>query len=502
MPFPVLFRSLLAVVILTMFLSGCLKSSLPKIGSQESRDEKLPAQGVAAQAKKQLLQDAKQAFIQTDYLETVFLLNRFVNNYPKSQLAPEAYWWLARSYQQTGNLKLALVYFERLAQLPGRHSYRDEARLRAHDLIKVLESDSRPSTIKGLSVKFQNLSTDAEDFSRIGQNRLKERSVILLDLGCPVQKQSSSILNQHKVASSNWLNAYGQDLETVLAQAFYAGQTVYLGVSLPCLGFFSKGAVEKIHQWGDWVFDPQLQDIRISPYFSLFSAGYQATVRNLLLELSQFKIAGIVFQESRPLGLHEGLTPLATTRFEEAFDVKLDPATLFLHSRSAQMSHRESDSSQKNSMPTYPDRFWKWAGWKSRERLRIINELRQSIQIRFPQLQFGLEVHLESLHAPVFALANFSEDWVETAHAPFDFFIVRFPNLLPPKNATTLEGQPVLHPLRFRHLIQRMVDDLQDPQKVWVEQQSRADSVLNNGEAEQKDWSEGVGEILDIPLIP
>ena len=108
MPSLALLKFLLTFLSLGLFLSGCFRPPSPEIGLQELR----------AQAEERLLQDAKLAFVRADYTEAVLLFNRFVRNHPRSIHAAEAQWWLARSYEQSGNLRLALARFQRLAQVP------------------------------------------------------------------------------------------------------------------------------------------------------------------------------------------------------------------------------------------------------------------------------------------------------------------------------------------------------------------------------------------------
>jgi hypothetical protein len=498
MPSSALLKFLLITVLLTVFLSGCFKSPSPEVELQELR----------AQAEKRLLQDAKLAFIRADYPEAVLLFNRFIKTHSQSKLAPEAQWWLARSYQQSGNLRLALARFQRLAQSSNKHSYRHEARLQANTLIEVLGLDAVSSNINGLSVKFQHLPQATEASPRIAHTRLRKGAVLLVDLGCPGQRQSIPHSDGPESEGQNFQNELGQDLDTVIEDAVHAGQAVYLGVSLPCLGLFAPESVGEIPQLHEWSFDPRSQRVGITPYFSLFSSGYQAVLRDVLSELSQSKIAGIVFQEDVPLGLRDGLSPIAVKKFESAFDITLNPATLFLRGRPVRTSQRAAEDIRDMPMPTYPDVFWKWAGWKSRERLRVMKELVHNIRVQFPHLQFGVEIHLESIHDPVYALAHFSEDWVETAQAPFDFFVVRFPDLSRPGFQTKSRGWSQSNPWMFQQdVIRRMVDYLEDPQKVWVilpEQgiYSGLGSVLNHGEAGPMDWPEGVGEILEISTVP
>ena len=256
MPSSALCKFLISVLSLTVFLSGCFKSPLPEVELQELR----------AQAEERLLQDAKLAFFRKDYPGAVLLFNRFVNTHSKSKLALKAQWWLARSYEQSGNLRLALARFQRLGHSPENHRYRHEARLRAQTLIEHLGIEALSSKTRGVSVGLDDLQGGAESLSLMAQLRLRKGEVLQVNLGCPVQPHPGGSIEGHDKEDTNWGNRLGRGLGTLIADASQAGQAVYLGVSLPCLGLFAKGTGGERLQWHDWSFESRSQQVRISPY--------------------------------------------------------------------------------------------------------------------------------------------------------------------------------------------------------------------------------------------
>ena len=498
MPSLALMKFLLLAVFLTVFLVSCFKAPSPDVGLMELR----------AQAEERLLEDAKLAFVRSDYPEAVLLLNRFVKTHPHSKWVPEAQWWLARSYEQSGNLRLALGRFQRLAQSSTGHPYRQEAKLRAQALIEALGIKALPSTTRGVAVRLSDIHGGSEISSLGSHIHATGGEVLLINLGCPESHQPGGIIEETKNENSGWSNHYGRGLGPLIDDAFQMGQAVYLGVSLPCLGMFAMDSEEDMADWHDWFFEPQSQQIRMSPYFSLFSSEYQTALLDMLSRLSRFKIVGMVFQEDVPLSPYQGLSSIAMKRFSEAFDTPLHPETLFLRGNPVRTSQRSPVKIEELLMETYPDVFWKWAGWKSRERLRVMRELMRSVREQFPHLQFGVEVHPESLYAPVYALANFSEDWVEMAHAPFDFFVTRVSDIESSGMYSNFPNQNQATPRVFEQdLIQRMVKFVDDPQKVWVivpKQKTRPvyGSVWNKPPMKTFDWPEGVGEIHEFFPVP
>ncbi len=228
----------------------------------------------------------------------------------------------------------------------------------------------------------------------------------------------------------------------------------------------------------------------------------------MLAKLSRFKIAGLVFQEDAPLGPYQGLSPIAKKRFADVFDVQLYPTTLFRRGNPVRTSQRGPEEVQEILMETYPDVFWKWAGWKSRERLRVMKTLMQSVREQFPHLQFGVEIHQESLHAPVYALANFSEDWVEMAQAPFDFFVARVFDTGGSRIYSNLPHASQSNSRSFEEdLIQRMVNFLEEPQKAWVIVPTPGarpgfGTVSKEQPGKPRNWPNGVGELHDFFPVP
>ena len=461
-----------------------------------------------AQAEERLLQDGKLAFDRSDYPEAILLLSRFIKTHGYSVHVLEAQWWLAQSYEQLGNLHLGLDHFQRLAKSAYDHPYRREARLRAQFLIQTLGIGAISRKIHGVAIDLESLQNEKETALLVARFRQDKGAILMVNLGCPIQDLAKENNEPQGRKPTNWGNQVGQRLEPLVEDAYKAGQAVYLGVSLPCLGLFAEGEGDETLQWYDWVFEPRLQKVRTSPYFSVYSARYQAVVLDMLTKFSEFHIAGIVFQEDIPLGPYQGLSPVAIKRFEEKFETSLNVSTLFIQKVPFFKSQLRVENVQDSRSLSYPAVFWKWVGWKFRERLRVINGFMQSLRSRFPHLQFGTEIHLESLTNPVYALAMFSEDWVEVAQAPFDFFVANVTDsslLRMHQNLSSKSRFP--RQMVSRSLVEQMIDYLGEPQKVWVVKQKPLNSFLDKSQGSsygnaQPEWPEGVGEIIDVSPVP
>ena len=497
MPFVSFFKLFSFVFFSLVFVSGCFKAPSPEAELRELR----------TQAEERMLEDARHAYVRSDYSEAILLFNRFIKIHRHSVYVLEAQWWLARSYEESGNIRLALSHFQRLAKSAFDQPYRHEARLRARALIQTLGTEILSTKAHGMAIDWESLQGKGEALL-IDQFRQNKGAVWMINLGCPIQDLPNGNGALQGKKPKNWGNRLRQGLGPLIEDAYRAGQSVYLGISLPCLGVFAEGEGDENSQWRDWVFESRLQQVRLSPYFSLHSAGYQTAVLGILTKLSEFHIAGFVFQEDAPLGPYQGLSPIAVKRFEEKFEIRLDPSKLFVGGIPFSASEWHAGNDQGLGKLAYPDVFWKWIGWKSRERLRVMNGFIQSLRSRFPHLQFGIEIHPESLTNPVYALAMFSEDWVETAQAFFDFFVTRVTDSVAPRfYSNSGSGSTVPRQLVSRSLVEQMIDYLGVSKKVWVIHREPLTyfghkSKGSDHASGQLKWPKGVKEIIDVSSIP
>lgn len=495
MPLQTLTQVLLVIFSSFLLLSGCSRTLSPEIGLQELR----------AQAEERLLQDAKLAFMRAEYPEAVLLFNRFVKTHPHSNLVPEAQWWLARSYEEAGNLRLALARYQRLAR-SAPYPYAQEAELRARHLIEALGIESVSLSSPGVMMSFLHIP-GTSGLRGIAEKGFRQGSRMLIDLGCPIHHLPSVSQEDHGESVLQWRNDFGQDVEGLLVEAVESGYLVFVGVTLRCVGLFGANEDVVHDQWRDWSFDPSARRYHRSPYFSLFSHGYQRAIREWLSRLQETKISGIVFFDEAPLGPYDGFHPLAIKQFEHQFKVTLDPERLFPPSV-VRTGQQGTSAMLDLTLPSYPDLFWKWTGWKARERTRILVELIETLRASNPYLQFGVEIHLQSLFAPLYALVEYGEDWVEMAQAPVDVFVVRLPPTTASKERLLSGERAPSNSASFqRDLIKHMIEYLEDPQKVWVIRQVDHHGLQQgqwmDGESTgQSDWPEGVGELLDIQYVP
>jgi len=487
-------------LVLLLFCSGCVKTPSPEAALESLR----------ARAAQRLLQEARQEALLGHYQEAAFLLNRVLTSHPSSSLSNEAQWWLARSYQQAGNLQLALENYRSLAQSAKKNAYRAEAKLRVAEIEGILGlSYSEQLVMNGVLVSVDQLQRADALVALVERSSLLGRTTIVLDLGCQNVSPSRSSTNESSERVIGWRRLIKEVVDPLVTQSHQNELSVYVAVTLRCLGRLKQEMDWPENTWSDWVFDPSSGTLQISPFDSLFYQGYQHYLENRLSELAEAKIDGLVFRAQAPLGPYEGFSPIAIRFFEEAFEVSLDPKRLFLPSPNLGSTPGNNPLVRKDPSPDhYAPIFWRWTGWKTRERLMVIKRVRKSLHMQFPNLKFGLELHLASVHSPVTALADYSEDWVEAAQSGFEFIVIKPIGKRGPLLTVRSQKKGVSDSISTTlKTVQKMVEFLQDPRKVWVILPYRMNPAFKgNGQRSQPldgvDFPMGVGKIYEGIRFP
>ena len=469
-PFPCI--SFIAVTLFALLsFSGCVRFTGPDLRGPELRDE----------IEKLSLQQAQQAFLRADYSTTVQLLNRFLRTHPQSSRSLEVRWWLARAYQKTGRLSSAVEHLRFLADTPTWNVYQTDARYRAAQLEERLGKSMAGRAGKGILLSLGSVQTPADVDLALSASREIGGDTILLDVPCRVDG-----------APSDSRQSFSFDaIRSAVEQMHSQEKAVYLGVTLRCLGQFARES--ESDKWKDWAYDPSSGTLRRSSYYSLHLGGYQAFLADWLAQLRDLPLTGLVIRNEVPVGLSEGFSPLAVQLFSREFDVAFDPVRMFSDDRAVLPADFES-------AVHLPAVFWKWAGWKARERLRIIRSLVQTLRVRLPHLEFGMTLQPQSVIDPVRGLIHFSEDWIDVARGPFDMFLIRVGGPDPKVVHSIAQGSSPEWSENNDGVtaVAEMAEHLGKPEKIWTIM------ALTSGSARMPSTMlpKGVGRIYERSGVP
>lgn len=424
--------SILSLICFLFLISGCAH---PRPSGKSLEELK-------SYAAERLFQDARESMVQGQYSQAARLFERFLVTYPSSPLHGQAHWWLAKTYHQKGELRLARQHYKQFLASEKGGPYRVQAKTQIKSLEQVLGySEDKDPEVKGIVVSLKTVTQYGREGLILGTMSDSNRSVLIIRMGCrenPLAFPDSANGRQRQSQAI----ALKQTIAQVVRWSHKDNIQVYLGVNLRCLGKYQER-----DKWNDWYFDPERQSLQPSRYFDLFHPNYQTYLLNLLLDLAETKLNGFVFLAEHPMRAGEGFSPSATKKFEKVFRKPIDPEHVF-----SGRQHSE---------------YWRWVGWKTRERLHVMTHLRARLKRKVPELEFGLEIHGRSVTHPVQALVELTEDWLEATRSDFEFFFVKHPEYRFDNTNETIDRVTNSH--GNSPIIEEMITVLGAPKKIWVQ---------------------------------
>jgi len=203
------------------------------------------------------------------------------------------------------------------------------------------------------------------------------------------------------------------------------------------------------------------------------------------------------------MGLYDGMSRAGLSRFQQAFDVDFDPGRVFQPGFDPlSVSKSSSGSTRVQGGPSEDSVFWRWVGWKARERLTVFEQLIGHLRQRHLTVQCGLELHPHGLTDPVRALVEYAEDAMEATRRPFTFFFVR-PEI---DRQAAFDEQAVIEKLRrisTKAVLTRLLPVLDDPRRVWVSMPAERGKRIvprsaANGTSPLQDFPSGIGVVHDL----
>ena len=345
----------------------------------------------ALDAQTRLLESAYRAYVQARYPLASALLQRFVDSNPNSSRLSEARWWLARSYEESGNLPAALSAYRALVGeaprstlLAGSYEFHALNRLDA-----FRRSLSPSSLLERRQIALWLTSADWLAIPDVGSwiEQLADAGVtsLIVEAGSPPRETVPS--GPVGVYFQTSKVPVVEDLFTVIVPVAHAkGMAV-----LASLDLHEPGWTTVNPEWGiamangiDQVFQP-------GGPVDVLHPDYQRFVGEVAQDLLRTDIDGLVVGARRAKGFAEEWSPTSRRMFEGLFGPSLD--------------------SQDQSVS--PD-AWRWAGWKTRSYLEFVARLTQQLRQTRPGLLVAVVVHERAVLSPADALTEYGEDVLET----------------------------------------------------------------------------------------
>ncbi len=444
-----------------------------------------------------LFQDARHHFEAREFQRVIADLSKLLALQPQDGLEREGRWLLGQTYDQIRDWKGAQREYATLASTGTGQRYQEAASQRLEEIQGLLKKiETAPQQTQAIRFALNQLPVTAGFEQGIQKMKQDGVTTLLIDLGCQRKVLSAEFSQESSpalVKLETLLRNYAQRIHSV-------GLSMYVGVNLRCLGHWAPSQ----HQaWQDLTYQIATRTSNPSKKFDLFHPAYQEFLTRFLVRLCKNGVDGLVFLKDHPLGLFDGVTRIGIKRFEKQFGASFDPRQIFHEgfdpleiSRGSKGTSQVKKSGKNNTL------FWRWAGWKARERLNILEAVVDHVRSQYPSVQFGLELHPHGLTDPVGALVEYGEDALDATGRHFSFFFVR-PEI---DRRSTFTEQAVIEKLRrisTKAVLDRLLPAVDDPRRVWVSMPAKGGQRLRlqtaSGEhSPLQDFPSGIGVVHDL----
>ena len=354
----------------------------------------------ALDAQTQLLESAYRAYAQERFPLASALFQRFVDSNPDSSRLSEARWWLARSYEQGGDLPAALsTYRAMVSAAPQSTPLADSYESHALNRLDAFRRRLGPtSLIERRQVALWLTSVDwlAIPDVRLWMAQLADAGVtaLIVEAGPPSRETVQASPTGAYVQTSKV--PVVEDLFKVIVPAAHAqGMAV-----LASLNLHEPGWATVNPEWGISKANRTDQLLPLIGHVDVLHPDYQRVVGEVAQDLLLTDIDGLVIGARKSKGFAEEWSPTSRRMFEGLFEP----------------SFRSQDQAVS------PD-AWRWAGWKTRTYLGFVAQLVRQLRQMRPALLAAVVVHERAVFSPVEALTEFGEDVLETKQRGFHIIV-------------------------------------------------------------------------------
>lgn len=446
-----------------------------------------------------LLLEAQQHFEAQEFQQAIQELTRLVALHPEGGLEQDAHWLLGQSYDQVGDWEASRKAYGILASAPIGQRYQSKSSQRIHEIQDLLEQIKGPPQ-NTQAIRFALNQLPGTDGFDQGIKKMKQdgMTTLLIDLGC--ERTDSTDPPSKGEGRLQTLGQLQDLLRSFAERSHRAGLLMYVGVNLRCLGSWASS--ESL-EWHDRTYQVNTGTFQATAWFDLFHPAYQRFLTSFLTGLCKDGVDGLVFLNDQPLGMFDGATPGGLKRFESQFGTTFDPSQVFYQGFNPLSGSKGSEGTSFTSESYSRDvLFWRWAGWKARERLTVLEALVNRLRLQYRSVQFGLEVHPHALTDPVRALVEYAEDAMDATGRPFSFFFVR-PEI---DRRSAFTEQAVIEKLRrisTKAVLDRLLPAVDDPRRVWVSMPAKGGQRLRSEAASSEfapleDFPSGIGVVHDL----
>ncbi|MGQ0811872.1 MAG: tetratricopeptide repeat protein [Nitrospiraceae bacterium] len=360
--------------------------------------------GLEAQVR--VLRAAKTASDEGRYSVAARLLKRFIDTYPQSSQLPEARWSLAQAYEKMGDFPAARTEYRSLVttipMTADTIGYQEHALRRLNELRQEPAEYGLSRTRVALALSPRQLppKPDLESWMRMLVSRGVTTLVLDVEAGPGSPESAPGVYFQ-------------TDKARVVDDLF--GQMIPLAhqVGMALFGFITLQEMARLGaqpEWRTMEYEFAARQFRPSSTLDLLNPAVQDYLIGLMTDLAQTGIDGMLVRVREAKGFSREVSGASLRQFENSLGVKLEPERLFGETARSQTAFQDDANVE----------YWRWVGWKARERLRLLERMREASKRHLSSMPVVIMMHPEAVMRPVAALEEYGEDFLEIKRKGFE----------------------------------------------------------------------------------
>lgn len=427
----------LSLAILSVLLTSCLWTACAKPHDRGP----LPASAdPSLEAEKRLWAELTQAQGEGRHEIAIRTLRRLLAVYPKSPRKAEGHWRLGQSLEQAGDLNAAVSEYQLLLEMEPllipANSFQALATQRLDELRRqgvVPEHLAHGHT--ALLISPASVAALSRPDIWLQKTRESGVTVLMLDVSCdavcvdrvraiPSDGQQTAGRKAGVLFATVHAPVVRPLINNLVPEARRAGLSVVAVVDL-----LRAPWLEVRPGWQTSVFDPRNGTIRPWATLDVLNPSVHTHLAAFLSDLTGADIDGLLIRtRSRNSFAYEigeaALAGFQAQYHETSEDVMEALAKSAGAGRTGHASGQPpSEESGTMNKEQAAGTLWHWVGWKARQELDALAQLRRTLQQVRHGLRVILEVHSEAASEPLSALVNYGEDVAEASRRGFDILL-------------------------------------------------------------------------------
>jgi biofilm PGA synthesis lipoprotein PgaB len=367
---------------------------------------------------------AKLLFDDGEFMASAKEFGRLIESFPASTYTANAQFMIASAYLKAGRLKDAGEEFARFISNFPESPLAGEAenKLKAAEeedhwveLIKAIPKRVQREPIRAVQVFYFDGKTIAEMEAELkALSRGGVDTIMVRAFHNPGDRFHPVVSLEKRESFTSGLyfrSSHAPVIEDFLGDIIPLAHKYGLKVFAWMTTRYADYGVEDNDDLKCVAFNPDSDEFVTCKGLDLFNEAVVKRLENIYLDLAEYDIDGILFQDDMVLRHTEGFGPHAAALYEKDFGRQLIPK-LFYFKRAG---HPALD---------YTGLFWEWAAWKNRRLLHVAKRLRTVVREKNPDVKFAINLMYESVTNPGFGLAWLSQSIKEAKKLGFDYYSI------------------------------------------------------------------------------